>query len=673
MQNEFRGECSYQPEFDNHFPHLTVSQTLAIATAARTSETAAVKSGDLFRTHGAPNATIANLGLSQTLDVKVGNEFVLGISGGERKRTSIAEMLVGSSPVQCWDNSTKGLDSANALAFTRTLRQAAEAVGSVAIVTLYQASEDIYQNFDKVLLLYEGHQIFFGSVHTARSYFTNLGFVPTQRITTSDFLTSLTNPPERVIRDGYAYRVPSTAHEFAEAWQKSEERAGLLQAIETYWSDYPIGQKQLAEFRNVQRTHKSRWQRSHSPYTIHYLRQVLLCLVRSFQRLRNDLAPPVSSISGNAILSIILGSVFYDMPNATSSFFGRGVSLFFIILTNTFLGAFEGVQLWDHRAIVEKHFQFAFYHPSAEAIASMICDIPNKVLLTTFFNVPYYFMANMRRTPEAFFIFYLFAFASLLTGSMLFRTIGAMSKTLTASIAPGADFILMLVIYTGFVLPIPSMPPWFRWFSYLNPVGYAFESLMINEFSGRQFACATFVPQGSAYQQVNPAERRCAVVGADSGSSMVDGDKYLEETFQYYPDHLWRNLGLILLIMMGLCGIYLLATDFFHGQRSKGEVLIFRRGQMPDMIHKTDEETNLGDNQYPHSARIDEKGAAIASISGGLTSNRTEAATFLWNNLCYDVKTKNGSTRLLDDIEGWIKPGTLTALMGASGAGECHL
>lgn len=56
-----------------------------------------------------------------------------------------------------------------------------------------------------------------------------------------------------------------------------------------------------------------------------------------------------------------------------------------------------------------------------------------------------------------------------------------MSSTLAGSMAPVAVFMLMLMMYTGFTLPTPSMHPWFRWFNYLNPVGYTFESLMINE------------------------------------------------------------------------------------------------------------------------------------------------------------------------------------------------
>jgi ABC-type multidrug transport system permease subunit len=65
--------------------------------------------------------------------------------------------------------------------------------------------------------------------------------------------------------------------------------------------------------------------------------------------------------------------------------------------------------------------------------------------------------------------------------SMVFRTIGALSRSLAEAMAPAAVFILALVIYTGFAVPIRDMHPWFRWINYIDPVAYAFESLMINE------------------------------------------------------------------------------------------------------------------------------------------------------------------------------------------------
>lgn len=108
---------------------------------------------------------------------------------------------------------------------------------------------------------------------------------------------------------------------------------------------------------------------------------------------------------------------------------------------------------------MEKQAKYAFYHPFSEAIASMICDLPNKILTSIFFNCTLYFMTNLRRTPSAFFTFYLFSFACVLAMSMMFRTIGALSRTLAQAMAPAAVFILGFIIYTGFTLPIRDMHP----------------------------------------------------------------------------------------------------------------------------------------------------------------------------------------------------------------------
>ena len=73
--------------------------------------------------------------------------------------------------------------------------------------------------------------------------------------------------------------------------------------------------------------------------------------------------------------------------------------------------------------------------------------------------------------------------------------------------APAAVLILALIIYTGFTVPIRDMHPWFRWINYIDPVAYAFEALMINEFHDRQFVCSTFIPEGPGYANVTPEQR----------------------------------------------------------------------------------------------------------------------------------------------------------------------
>ena len=472
-------------------------------------------------------------------NTKVGNDFVRGVSGGERKRVSIAEAALGGSPLQCWDNSTRGLDSATALEFVKTLRLSTKLAGSTAAVAIYQASQSIYDIFDKVVVLYEGRQIYFGPTATARAFFVDMGFYCAHRAITGDFLTSLTNPAERIVREGFEHLVPRTPDEFAARWQQSTERAQLLKEIEEFDSKYPLGGQQLENFRHAQQAQKAKGQRANSPYTLSVPMQVKLCVARGFQRLRGDASLALTGAFSNGILALIIGSVFYNLPSDTGSFYSRGVLLFFAILLNAFSSFLEILTLYAQRPIVEKQSTYAFYHPFSEAIASMICDLPNKIASSVMFNLGLYFLTNLRRTPGAFFTFYLFSFVLLLTMSMIFRTIGACSRTLAQAMAPSAVFILGLVIYTGFTVPIQDMHPWFRWINYIDPVAYAFESLMINEFHNRRFDCSVFVPHGPGYSDVPPSERVCSAVGAAAGANLVEGDAYINRSFSYYHSHLW--------------------------------------------------------------------------------------------------------------------------------------
>lgn len=243
--------------------------------------------------------------------------------------------------------------------------------------------------------------------------------------------------------------------------------------------------------------------------------------------------------------------------------------------------------------------------------------------------------------------------------SMVFRTIGALSKSLAQAMGPAAVLILALIIYTGFTIPISNMHPWFRWINYLDPVAYAFEALMINEFHHRQFPCTTFVPAGPSYANVNPEERICSTVGAAAGANFVNGDAYINTSFSYYHAHLWRNLGIIIALMIFTCGIYLLATEYISAQRSKGEVLLFRRGQLPAFGSKDDEETNLP--HRPTAQAVAEKDIVVNSDLP--PSIQKQTAIFHWDGVNYDIKIKGEPRRLLDEVDGWVKPGTLTALM----------
>ncbi|KXT06963.1 hypothetical protein AC578_7244 [Pseudocercospora eumusae] len=666
MHKYFRGEAIYTAEVDVHFPMLSVGDTLYFAARARAPRmTPGGVSKSTWATH-MRDVVMATFGISHTINTRVGNDFVRGVSGGERKRVSIAEAALSGAPLQAWDNSTRGLDSANAIEFCKTVRLSAELAGCAAMVAIYQAPQAAYDQFDKAIVLYEGRQIFFGRTHEAREYFENMGFHCPDRQTSADFLTSMTSAQERIVKSGFEDQVPRTPDEFAERWKASPERAQLLKDIDAYDKRYPFKGEAYQQFVDSRKAQQAKGQRIKSPYTLSYMQQVKLCLWRGFRRLVGDPELTYTQLFGNFAMALILGSVFFNLQPTSDSFFQRGAVLFFAILINAFGSALEILTLYAQRPIVEKHDRYALYHPSAEAFASMLTDMPYKIVNAIIFNITLYFMVNLKRTPGAFFFFLLISFITTLMMSMLFRTIASVSRTLSQAMAPAAILILAIVIFTGFAIPTTYMLGWCRWINYIDPVAYAFEALMVNEFAGSRYTCspASLIP---AYGSLADQSQVCTAVGSVAGQDFVAGTAYLETAYQYYPSHRWRNFGIVIAFGIFFMGVYLTATEFISAKKSKGEVLVFQRGHIPRALkEKAKDEESVDENKRNALAKTQSYTEATDII-------QKQTAIFSWKDVCYDIKIKSEERRILDHVDGWVKPGTLTALMGVSGAGKTTL
>ncbi|GAB7355524.1 hypothetical protein MBLNU459_g6007t1 [Dothideomycetes sp. NU459] len=662
MIKEFKGEVVYNQEVDKHFPHLTVGQTLEFAASARTPSR---RLKDVSRTEFAKHVAqviMAVFGLSHTYNTKVGNDFVRGVSGGERKRVSIAEMALAAAPLAAWDNSTRGLDSATAYKFVESLRKLADLSGSAHAVAIYQASQQIYETFDKTIVLYEGRQIYFGPAKKAKAFFENQGWYCPPRQTTGDFLTSVTNPSERKVREGMDKNVPRTPEDFESYWQQSEEYRACMQEIEQHEQEFPMNGNTVTEMRQQKREMQANHTRKGSPYLISIPMQIKLCTKRAYQRIWNEKSSTVATVTSQIIMALIVGSVFYDTPHATQGFFAKGATLFFAVLLNALLALSEINSLYAQRPIVEKHASYAFYHPSTEAIAGMVSDIPIKFLLAVAFNVILYFMTNLRRAPSQFFIYFLIVFMIMFVMSAVFRTMGAVTKTISQAMTLAGVLVLALVVYTGFVLPVPYMHPWFNWIHYLNPIYYAFEILVANEFHGQNFVCSAIVP---AYTPLQGDSWICSVTGAVAGQDYVSGDAYIAASFEYYYSHVWRNFGILIAFLIGFMIIYFVATEMNSSTTSTAEVLVFRRGHVPaslsDKATSNDEETAAAEAQKE------------GGQSEGVNAIPPQKDIFTWSDVVYDIKIKGEPRRLLDHVSGFVKPGTLTALMGVSGAGKTTL
>ncbi|KAJ5930413.1 CDR ABC transporter [Penicillium verhagenii] len=669
MMKEFKGEMVYNQEVDRHFPHLTVGQTLEHAAATRTpSHRFQGMSRAEFAKYMA-QIVMAVFGLSHTYNTRVGDDFIRGVSGGERKRVSIAEMALASSPLAAWDNSTRGLDSATALKFVESLRLLSDLTGSAHAVAAYQASQSIYDRFDKVIVLYAGHQVFFGPANSAKAYFENQGWHCPPRQTTGDFLTSITNPDERQAKPGMESQVPRTPEEFEAAWLKSSEYKQLRTDIAKYEETYPVENdaEAVVAFQEKKRDKQAKHTRPTSPYIISIPMQIKLNTVRAYQRLWNDAASTVSTVVSNIIMALIIGSTFYNSPDATSGFTSKSAALFFAVLLNALTAMSEINSLYAQRPIIEKHNSYAFYHPFTEAIAGVLADIPVKFALAVCFNIILYFLVGLQRKAGNFFLYFLITFMITFVMSAVFRTLAAVTKTVSQAMGLAGVMILALVVYTGFVLPVPSMHPWFEWIHYLNPIYYAFEILIANEFHGRDFPCSAFVP---SYADMSGDSFACSTAGSVAGALTVNGDRYIYLNYRYSFSHVWRNFGILCAFLVGFMAIYFIACELNSSTTSTAEALVFRRGHEPAHLRrgykksKSDIETT--DEAAVKEAYGENNGQEMGAI-------QPQTDIFTWHDVCYDIEIKGEPRRLLDNVAGWVKPGTLTALMGVSGAGKTTL
>jgi ATP-binding cassette, subfamily G (WHITE), member 2, PDR len=180
---------------------------------------------------------------------------------------------------------------------------------------------------------------------------------------------------------------------------------------------------------------------------------------------------------------------------------------------------------------------------------------------------------------------------------------------------------------------------------------------MVNEFNGRDFPCAFFVPSGPSYEGIAADQRACAAQGSVPGAGEVSGAAFVQSAYGYQYANRWRNLGIIIAMTVFLLVCHLIMTELVASARSKGEVLVFRRSKMQKAKEKqlrTDEETGIT------------PGTIVERPSNNDSSDfkvEQQASVFHWEDVCYEIQIKGQPRKILDSVDGWIKPGTLTALM----------
>ncbi|EGO05281.1 hypothetical protein SERLA73DRAFT_157866 [Serpula lacrymans var. lacrymans S7.3] len=663
---------------DVHIATLTVAQTLSFALSTKTPGPNGRLPGISRKEFDelVQETLLKMLNISHTSQTLVGDEYVRGVSGGERKRVSIAEMMATRARVQCWDNSTRGLDASTALDFSKSLRIMTDILGQTTFQSVrgrYQAGEGIYDLFDKVMVIDKGRQVFFGAPTEARAYFENIGYKSLPRQSTADYLTGCTDPNERQFAPGHSVEnTPSSPEALEAAYFKSSYYNDLTSSLEKFKIHVETERDDQEAFRAAVLDDKKRGVSKKSPYTLGFTGQVRALTIRQFKMRLQDKFQLYTSFGMTTILALVIGGAYFNLPPDAGGAFTRGSVIFASMLTIC-LDAFSELptQMFG-RPILRKQTGYGLYRPAATAIGNTLADIPFSATRVLLFDIIVYFMPHLSRTAGGFWTFHLFNYVAFLTMQGFFRTFGLLCANFDTAFRVATFFMPNIIQYTGYMIPSFNMKRWLFWIYYINPLSYSWAGSMENEFMRISMLCdgSYVVPRNgpgmTKYPDVVGPYQACTLYGSSSGSSQIPGSSYLDAGYGIDVKDIWRRN---LLVLIGWL-IFFQVTQLVSIEYLQPVV----PGTSANVYARENAETKernavLREKKSKRVGKQDETKEDM-EVPSSKPAAYAHRKTFTWEGLNYHVPVPGGTRRLLHDVCGYVKPGTLTALMGASGAGK---
>ncbi|KAG2112807.1 ABC-2 type transporter-domain-containing protein [Suillus cothurnatus] len=359
-----------------------------------------------------------------------------------------------------------------------------------------------------------------------------------------------------------------------------------------------------------------------------------------------DITSQVVQLVAQIFQAIMMGTVFYHLPDATSGYFSHGGILFFALFFGALSAMAEIPALYAQCPIVLHHYKAAMYYPFIKSLAHTVVNIPIMFIIQGVFSVLLYFLVDLQRTVSQFFIFFLVVFTMTTMMKGFFRLVTAAFKEESSATSVAGIDVLVFSLYFSYTFPRLSIPDALCWITYLNPLGFGFESLMMNEFHTLNRTCFTMVPQHPGYENVSLANQVCTTVGAQPGMSTVDDNAftYLSYDYKYRLQHYLCAFGISFLLML------LFATKFNISSTFDSAVTLFKQFK------------GAGSVGPVNVQRDEEKGAPLAPDEREKKHGLPD--TFTWHHVQYVVPISGGSERrLLDDVSGYVAPGKLTALI----------
>ncbi|KAA8490737.1 ABC transporter G family member 22 [Porphyridium purpureum] len=524
-----RRRLGYVLQDDVFFSNLTVRETLWFTARLRVSEEVPM---DAKKQR--VDDVIARLALGRCENTLIGNQTSRErISGGERKRVNIANELLTDPPILLLDEPTSGLDSNTALSVVRLLKELAHTTQKTVITTIHQPSSQIFAEFDKLLLLSEGHVVYFGPACDAVDYFASVGYPCPMGYNPADFFLELLtledlNPHEQL--------APIKAT-LQEAW-KRVERERLLEGGRGHASEVGDGPgeaeggtprktksltrdalQKAASLKKVVSHRASELGktvsdvasgRDSAKYPVRWTTQFRVLAERAFKQKRGDHFKPILMFQ-YAFITLIVSCLWSNMAETETTINDRFGLLFFTSVFWGFNAMFQALYaLPIERSVIAKDRASGSYAMSAYFLAKSTMELPVEIWYPLISSTIVYWVSGLRRTFGAFVLYVISLMSTYLAAQSMGLMVSAAVMNVQHAQVISTCLMLGSMLVGGYYVARSNIPNWLSWIQWLSYVQFGLSSLAIVEFDGNTYACVPSDPT-----EFSRGGTSCPVTGAD--------------------------------------------------------------------------------------------------------------------------------------------------------------
>ncbi|QCE08996.1 ATP-binding cassette [Vigna unguiculata] len=701
--NEFvpRKTSAYISQNDVHIGEMTVKETLdfsarcqgvgtrydLLAELARREKEAGIfpeAELDLFMKATAMEGTESSLitdytlkilGLDICKDTIVGDEMHRGVSGGQKKRVTTGEMIVGPTKTLLMDEISTGLDSSTTYQIVKCFQQIVHLTEATIFMSLLQPAPETFDLFDDIILISEGQIVYQGPREHIIEFFESCGFRCPERKGTADFLQEVTSRKDQEqywINRNIPYHY-ITVSEFANRFKQFHVGRQLENELSAPF-DKSKGHRAALVFKK---------------YTVPTRGLLKACWDKEWLLIKRNSFVYIFKTGQICIIGIIAATVFFRTKMHQRDESDAAVyigAILFTMIMNMFNGFSELPLTIARLPVFYKHRDHLFHPPWTYTLPNFLLRIPISIFEAIVWVLLTYYPIGFAPEASRFFKHLLLVFLVQQMAAGMFRLISGVCRTMIIANTGGALMLLLVFLLGGFILPKRDIRDWWIWGYWISPLTYAYNGLTVNEL----FAPRWNKPSTDGVTPIGLATLNNFDVFAEKGWYWIAVATLFGFTVLY---NVLFTFALMYLNPIGKKQAIISeeeASEMATGGNSREEPRLVRpepnREIAPQPLYSTGGSNTREVAMQQMSGRmrnVDSMRDSTIGVSpkkGMVLPFQPLAMSFDSVNYYVDMPAEmkeQGVTddrlQLLREVTGAFRPGVLTALMGVSGAGKTTL